>query len=592
MTVDRPIYVSRLGLHHFAHLRAMSEGLPIVDAAKRYLGVEHGHQAKVAHLETRDAVRAVARRRGLSAWRLIGITFDVMEPQTQHGESPSLQEFIESRYLDDWSEADVLQMYQEIYPASGKQLRRQRVRAWLRERLLDTLHELEALAAEKSQPADAISGWFDSITAAKLFNADMVVLVQLQERITTGGRWWRQLPSIGRTKAQRIAAHLSMLLAEQPPPKPRTIFALPQTALDSVSLVPAKSGLTMVLDASTPQMRDDKQAVYAWVAAKAGSSATVKSYTREAMRLLLWLNYERNCSTLVQMTLHDCRDYMVFLQHVPAQRISRARAQPGSVGWAPFRGALNTRSVRQAITVVASMFHWLQASGYLTQNPWLLVNQKIGDDRQERVLQSKALSEVAMRQVLTFCQSKLPEPAAQRMLFIVQFVTSVGLRSAELLTAKLSDVQHEEEGWVMQVHGKGSKNRIVALPPAALHALNTYLLARSLGDITSAAPQAPVLASLHDPMQGVGYQALYQHVKSWLGKAIDVADLPSSERLRLRQASTHWLRHTFGIRAIAKDVPLDVIQAQMGHASIQTTTAIYGRAPIRRRIDEMDRAFK
>uniref|UniRef100_UPI00356ADFBC tyrosine-type recombinase/integrase n=1 Tax=Polaromonas sp. TaxID=1869339 RepID=UPI00356ADFBC len=267
-------------------------------------------------------------------------------------------------------------------------------------------------------------------------------------------------------------------------------------------------------------------------------------------------------------------------------------AQPGSPGWAPFRGPLSTRSVRQAITIVVSMFHWLQASGYIAQNPWLLVNQKIGDDRQERVLQSKALSEVATRQVITFCQGKLPEPAAQRMLFIVQFVTSVGLRSAELLTAKLSDVQHEEEGWVMQVHGKGSKNRIVALPPAALHALNTYLQARGLGDITCAAPQAPILASLLDPMQGVGYQALYQHVKSWLGKAIDVAELPSSERLRLRQASTHWLRHTFGTRAIAKEVPLDVIQAQMGHASIQTTTAIYGRAPMRRRIDEMDRAFK
>jgi integrase len=68
--------------------------------------------------------------------------------------------------------------------------------------------------------------------------------------------------------------------------------------------------------------------------------------------------------------------------------------------------------------------------------------------------------------------------------------------------------------------------------------------------------------------------------------------LPTAERHRMSQASTHWLRHIFGTRAIAKDVPLDVIQAQMGHASIQTTTAIYGRAPMRRRIDELDRAFK
>ena len=97
MMAAKSVYVSRLGLHHFSHLRAVAEGLPVVDAAKRYLGVEHGHQAKAAHLETRDAVRTVTRRRGLSAWRLIGITFDVMVPQASHGESPSLQECIESR---------------------------------------------------------------------------------------------------------------------------------------------------------------------------------------------------------------------------------------------------------------------------------------------------------------------------------------------------------------------------------------------------------------------------------------------------------------------------------------------------------------
>lgn len=586
MMANKPAYVSRLGLHHFAHLRAVAEGLPIVDAAKRYLGVEHGHQAKAAHLETRDAVRAVARRRGLSAWRLIGIALDV---QVSHSGTPSLQEFIESRDLDDWSEADVLQMYQEIYPASGKQLHRQRVRTRLRERLLETMHELEALAAEQPQPADAISGWFDAITAAKLLSADMVILAQLQERIAIGGRWWRNLPGIGRTKAQRIESHLTMLLSGQPQPKPRVVFSLPQKA-QSPS-VPSSQLMVVDLAVSAQPMGDDKQAIEAWVAAKAGSAATVKAYTRESTRLLLWLGHERGSTSFGQMTLLDCRDYMAFLQHIPTHWMSRARAQPGSPGWAPFRGPLSTRSVRQAITIVVSMFHWFQASGYIAQNPWLLVNQKIGDDRQERVLQSKALSEVATREVIAFCQKKLPEPAAQRMLFIVQFVTSVGMRSAELLSAQLTDVQHEEEGWVMQVHGKGAKNRIVALPPAALQALNTYLQARGLGDITCATPQAPVLASLHDPLQGVGYQALYQHVKSWLGKAIDVADLPTSERMRLRKASTHWLRHTFGTRAIAKEVPLDVIQAQMGHASIQTTTAIYGRAPMRRRIDEMDRAF-
>ncbi len=172
------------------------------------------------------------------------------------------------------------------------------------------------------------------------------------------------------------------------------------------------------------------------------------------------------------------------------------------------------------------------------------------------------------------------------------FVEAVGLRSAELLSATLDDLRMEPEGWVMQVRGKGSKNRMVAVPGQALAALQDYLLVRGLSSVQAAPPGAPLLASTVDPMAPIGYQALYEHVKGWLAKAVRASNLPGNERERLAGATTHWLRHTFGTRAIARDVPLDVIQAQMGHASIQTTTAIYGRAPIRRRVDELGKAFR
>ena len=57
-------YVRRIGRHHFAHLRAVAEGLDIADCAARYLSTEHGHEARTAHQQTVDAVRAVARQRG------------------------------------------------------------------------------------------------------------------------------------------------------------------------------------------------------------------------------------------------------------------------------------------------------------------------------------------------------------------------------------------------------------------------------------------------------------------------------------------------------------------------------------------------
>jgi integrase len=143
----------------------------------------------------------------------------------------------------------------------------------------------------------------------------------------------------------------------------------------------------------------------------------------------------------------------------------------------------------------------------------------------------------------------------------------------------------------MQVRGKGSKNRIAVVPGQALHALQDYLAVRGLGSIQEAPPGAPLLASSLDPMEPIGYQALYEHVKGWLVKAVQASSLPANERERLARAMTHWLRHTFGTRAIARQVPLDVIQAQMGHVSIQTTTAIDGRAPIQRRVDELGKAF-
>lgn len=596
-----PRFVLRLGRHHFAHLRATAEGLDLIDSAKRYLGVEHGHQARTAHLQTVDRVRAIARRSDEVAWRLIGLTIRLHE--TANDACPSLDEFIASRNLDGWSESEVAEMYAEAFPIDAKATRRIR----LRERQLALLARLEQLAAEQPQPGDAVGGWFDEVTAAKLVTAGMITLGELGARIATGGRWWRSLPAIGATKAHRIAAHLFTLLPEISSVSKPFFPLAQQQARDDVPRLNAAAPLSLMPTGSTSPLaqataesepsclldaRNDREAIEAWIAARAGSVATAKTYRREAMRLLLWLQHERQSKQLATMGVGDCGDYMAFLQDIPSRWISRERAAPGEPGWAPFRGQLSHQSHRQAVVVVAAMFTWLQSARYLTANPWVLVNQKTGDDRQRKLLDTKALSESASLEVLRFIEAQPPSPSRERIAFIVRFLEAVGLRSAELLGARIGDVQLEPEGWVMQVHGKGARNRLVAIPGQGFDALQRYLSARGLGGIEIAPPDAPLLASTRDPVAAIGYQALYEHVKSWISKAVSASALPSNERLQLAGATTHWLRHTFGTRAIAREVPLDVIQAQMGHASIQTTTSIYGRAPIKRRVDELKKAFR
>ena len=274
---------------------------------------------------------------------------------------------------------------------------------------------------------------------------------------------------------------------------------------------------------------NDLEAVDAWIAARSGSIHTARAYQREANRLLLWLQYERGGKRLAQMDVGDCGDYMAFLQAIPASWISRVRAAPGQPGWAPFRGPLSHRSQTLVITLVASLFAWLQSAQYLSANPWPLLNQNTGDDREHQMLDTKAFSEVAMAAVLKYIEAQTPSPYRSRIRFILRFVEAVGLRSAELLEAKLQDFRLEPEGWVIQVFGKGAKNRVAAVPGQAFAALQVYLMSRHLDGIETAPGTLPLLASTTDPFAPIGYQALYEHVRGWFRKAIANSGLPSTE---------------------------------------------------------------
>lgn len=598
-------FINRLGPHHFAYLRAVAQGIALDDCARRYLPISHGHEVITAHRQVVDAVRAVARRHGESAWRLIGLTIRSATENKQ----PTLEDFIAERALDGWSEQDICEMYVEAYPVDRKLNRRQK----LLEQQMALLRRMESLAAESPSPTDLISGWFDEVMAAKIIAAGMLTLGDLNRKIAAGGRWYAALPAIGEVKARRIVSYLATLLPqERVSVTARFTLKTGSSGVDTSDGVLALGGLSQLdtglglrgspvlgreqsdqsLAGKLLQANTDQEAVDAWVAARAGSLATTRVYRREAHRLLLWLQLECQGKTLGTMQIGDCRDYMAFLQHIPDLWISRQKAAPGQVGWAPFRGQLSHKSQRQAVVIIAGLFTWLASAQYIQANPWILVNQKTGDDKAEKMLDSKAFSEAALTEVLNFIEAQEASPSRERMLFVLRFLEAVGLRSSELLGAKLKDLRLEPEGWMLQVHGKGAKNRIAAIPGQALEALQDYLDARHLGSIQTVPPDAPLLASALDPMEPIGYQSLYETVRSWIFKAVAASQLPTNERLRLARASTHWLRHTFGTRAVAREVPMDVIQAQMGHASMQTTTAIYGRAPMKRRADELQKAFK
>jgi hypothetical protein len=109
-------YDRRLGPHHFAYLRSVAEGLPREDAARRYLGMIHGHELVTLHRQLVDHLRALARRAGDSRWRLIGLELGTRSATPRKPSSPSLHDWAEAEGLGDWSHAELLEMYQQRFP--------------------------------------------------------------------------------------------------------------------------------------------------------------------------------------------------------------------------------------------------------------------------------------------------------------------------------------------------------------------------------------------------------------------------------------------------------------------------------------------
>ena len=583
----------RIGQHHFAHLRAVAEGLSIQESALRYLGIDHGHQAITAHRQVVDRLRGLARRRGLSAWRLVGLTIRVGSGDVR----PSLEDFIAERDLDGWTEAEVALLYEEAFPADARAERRRR----LRDRQLALLKDLQSLAAEKPSPEDRLEGWFDPITTSRLAQAGLLLLRDLQQRIQGGGHWWRGLPAVGRVKAHRLAQYLNLLLPESEPLAPRPFHnpgaatalapqdaggALVQAGLFSGRPVTHGAPGTAVLTGA----RSDAEVIEAWVAARAGTAPTAKSYRREALRLLLWLTHERS-KGFADVQVEDCLAYMSFLEHLPPAWISRRHSTVLGEGWAPFRGPLSVASRRQAVVVLGSFFGWMVNVGYLpSRNPWMLINRRTGDDAQQSMLDSRAFTPEAWSAMLLHLQAQPPDPSRARMLFILSFVEATGLRASELVGATMGALRQHRGRWVLQVHGKGARNRLVAVPGQAREALQDYLQDRGLGALGQQPPETPLLARLGDPAQAIGYQALYQTMKRWVREAILGSGLTPAEKDVALRASPHWLRHTFGTRALERRAPLEVVQRQLGHADPRTTMR-YAHAQLERLQQEMDVAF-
>jgi site-specific recombinase XerD len=599
-----PIRTHKLHRDHFAFYRAIVQGVEPRAAWERYLQLgdervdERRVRSAIAAMRGEFAAAATRERRPGTA-RLV-----LMDPSSipEERELPSLETFAEERGLEDFSEAEKAEAYAaEFGSPSPRGSRRVRLSA----RQLEALHWLEELMAEAPKPGDGVSAWFTPSLALRLEAAGLPTLRALVDRINgVGLRWWAHVPGIAQLKATRIVDWLRKheeeigLRIGSHVATQRTHLQPSELALvvrASTSVVPFEKfkmpaeldGRAGVFRTSGPNLLgvdNDLAAVEMWLRSKragegAKESPTVRSYRKEAERLVLWAILVRK-KPLSSLDVGDSNAYLSFLLSPPPEWCGARHHQRWSPLWRPLEGPLSEASLGRSHSILKSLYAFLQSQSYSMGNPFSAVSLQ---RESGRALGSSRTLTTSQWQAVTTGLSADRSVTGRRLWRSVEVLYATGLRLSELTTAKFGHLERleipgaDQPGWLLTVVGKGKKVRQVPVPVHLVEGLREELRLAGLPDNPLGAANAslPLLAAFGNGMEAWGSSGLYKAIKRALSQIASGMD--GDDAAQVRSASPHWLRHSHASHALNGQadrvpVPLQIVQNNLGHASVGTTS--------------------
>ena len=148
--------------------------------------------------------------------------------------------------------------------------------------------------------------------------------------------------------------------------------------------------------------------------------------------------------------------------------------------------------------------------------------------------------------------------AALRLGCMIELIYASGLRISELVALPLSAVARDPAYLI--VRGKGGKERLAPLNPAARTAIQAYLPARK-SHLPNGLKDSPWLF----PSRGVARRLTARRFAQLLDEAASAAGVDPAK------VSPHVLRHAFATHLLEGGADLRAVQTLLGHADIATT---------------------
>ncbi|RYE68630.1 MAG: hypothetical protein EOO79_03170 [Oxalobacteraceae bacterium] len=357
---------------------------------------------------------------------------------------------------------------------------------------------------------------------------------------------------------------------------------------------------------------DDWQAIEVWLRtvksnSRNRSTATVDTY-RFHLAKLRWFCERVLGRTPSVWSMQDVETFRDFLADLPDFALCMGDA--GSVDYTPFRVQPSPSSQSDIMRFTRAMFGALHATGYIRLNPMALtkapasrelnVSRAINLDLYDTVLQ---VMDAQDREVLKDRRGYL------RDRFILVCLRESGLRASELVGARMgafkqfADPKARKTYWVLDVvadHAKGGKARTVPVTKVLMDALIMYRMGFGLPAYPAHGDANPLLLSSRTrkieltagsirrtadkrrfgAWGSVGTrQGLHKIVTKRLEDAAAYLDDHGDYEgaARLRDASPHWLRHTFATATLLKGQDIRSVAALLGHSSVNTTMAYTGQ---------------
>ena len=582
---------SALTRGHHAALRAYVQGVPLPVIAERYLGLDPDEGG----LEGRFIQREILK-----------VRHALVQRAHQHGQ-PALAEALS----------------QDVRHSNAGM-----------DRAIAAIHALERLGTMRPALAHPVEWWFAPALSLRLRRAGLTTLGALTQHCNDRGRgWWRRVPRVGAQAAGAIVAwlrshetDLGALLGAHVTGEPPAL-ALPGSCapvvIDAGALaVPPLEAMRLAgaLDGSAGRnrapaercmltARDDYEALLTWLSLWPAGSHTWRAYRKETERFLAWAIIERG-KALSSLMTEDCIAYRDFLADPqPATRWCGPMVSRWLPGWRPFQAPLSPASQKYTLTVLRACCEFLMRQGYLYANPWDGVRERVRTA--PHIQAEKALPADLWQRFRIWLDAAARDSEAAQVRVAraaILLLRDSGVRLGEACRADRAGLEPLPDcgaGGVwgeLTIVGKRNKVRGVPLSHDAVEALRAHW--RDRGEDFDRSPDGLLLAPLARPAtararakeergeRGYGSSGLHHViVRAAEAFAEDMAAEEGALVQRARGTRAHALRHSFGVHAADAGVPVDVLQAILGHASMATTT-IYTQPGRKRRLREIGKLYR